>query len=103
MTYMELQRPDANGFHVINSPNHRMGSANSFLSSVPMYIQCPWNEITTRLSRTLRSYTMTPISAPSLVLVSFRPGFVLARATIPTITTEPFIISAFNLGSGYTQ
>ena len=103
MTYMELQRPDANGFHVINSPNHRMGSANSFLSSVPMYIQCPWNEITTCLSRTLLLYTMTPMSILSLVLVSFRPGFVLARATFPTIPTKSLIISAFNLGSGYTQ
>ena len=46
---------------------------------------------------------MTPISIRSLVLVSFRPGFVLARATFPTIPTKSFIISAFNLGSGYTQ
>ena len=101
MTSMGSRLPDTNGIPCYHtSPNHRVGSANSLLSMYAIFRSvsvCSYLHADT--SSLYDDADVCSVSGPRILPARV----VLARATIPTIPTEPFILCAFNLGSGYTQ
>lgn len=101
MTFMGSRLPDTNGIPCYHtSPNHRVDSANSLLSLCVIFRSvsvCAYLHADT--SFIYDDADVCSVSGPRILPARV----VLARATIPTNPTEPFILCAFNLGSGYTQ
>lgn len=101
MTCMGSRLPDTTGvpcYHT--SPNHRVDSANSLLSLCA--ISCSVSVCSYLHADTSFLYDDTDVCSVSGPRI-LPARVVLARATFPTIPTEPFILYAFNHWSGYTQ